>query len=659
MTQRATRPRFTGAGLLATAFVGASLLATATPTAAASSVGASLLATSDSKSREQAPSYNETPAPVGASLLATPPAAKDLFAAPEPIPATANEALRTTAERSGYTRTGRYAEVAQLCAAYAKAWPKQVRCFSFGTSPEGRALWALAASADGTLTAAANTEKARPVIVWQGGIHAGEIDGKDAGFAALNTLLQEAASGAREARLRHTTVVFVPIFNVDGHERFGAWHRPNQRGPEEMGWRTTAQNLNLNRDYMKADAPEMRAMLALLRDWDPVIFADLHVTDGADFRHDISVQVEPALGNEPGLQPLGLKLRQGVLWDLIAKGSLPLPYYPSFVKDDDPAGGFAVDVAAPRFSHGYWGLHGRFGVLVETHSWKDYATRVRSTYHTVLSLTFQAAQEGRFWLSEFRAAEKRDSALGGKPVVLAWKTGEHVTTVDFLGYAYSRTPSAVSGALVTQYDPAKPTIWKVPLRDTVEPSLTVTAPRAGYLVPAAWADRVKWRLDLHGVRYEVVAREGAVKAGQRFHASDAKTASGSFEGRVALALQGAWENANVTAKPGDLYVPIAQPRARVLMGLLEPQAPDSLARWGEFDAAFERKEYMEPYVAEQVAQEMLAKDPALAAEFAKKLDTDAAFAASPEARLDFFYWRHAARDERYRVYPVARLDTAP
>ena len=608
-----------------------------------------MLATPDSKSREQAPSYNETAAPVGASLLAT----------PAPIPATANAALRTTAERTNYLRTGRYAEVAELCAAYAKAWPKQVRCFSFGTSTEGRPMWALVASADGMLTAKANAAKARPVVVWQGGIHAGEIDGKDAGFAALNTLLQETSSSVRDARLRRTTVIFVPVFNVDGHERFGAWHRPNQRGPEEMGWRTTAQNLNLNRDYLKADAPEMQAMLALLRDWDPVIYADLHVTDGADFRQDISVQVEPALGNEPGLQPLGLKLRREVLWDLIAKGSLPLPYYPSLVKEDDPTSGFSVDVAPPRFSHGYWGLHGRFGVLVETHSWKDYATRVRSTYHTVLSLTDHAAKDGASWLDAFHAAEQRDSALGGQPVVLAWKTGEHVTMVDFLGYAYTRTPSAVSGAFVTRYDPNTPMVWHVPLRDTVEPTLTVTAPRGGYLVPAAWAARVRVRLDLHGVRYQVVQRETAAQPAQQFHASEVKSASSSFESRVTLALQGTWETASLATKTGDLFVPIAQPRARIVMALLEPMAPDSLARWGEFNAAFERKEYMEPYVAEQVAQEMLAKDPALAAEFAKKLDSDAAFAASPDARLDFFYWRHAAADKRYRVYPVARLDAAP
>jgi len=114
-----------------------------------------------------------------------------------------------------------------------------------------------------------------------------------------------------------------------------------------------------------------------------------------------------------------------------------------------------------------------------------------------------------------------------------------------------------------------------------------------------------------------------------------------------------------TVLPGVLFVPIAQPKARLLMAMLEPQAPDSLLAWGEFNNSFEQKEYMEPYVAEEVAREQLAKDPALAREFAERLRSDAAFAADPQARLDFFYRRHSAWDERYRLYPVLRTDVEP
>src|SRR5690606_5502337 len=131
------------------------------------------------------------------------------------------------------------------CATFATAWPDAIRCEDFGTTPEGRPMKVMVISRSGALTPAAARERGVPVVLIQGGIHAGEIDGKDAGFLALRqALVNEAAPGA----LEDLVWVFVPVFNVDGHERFGAWNRPNQRGPAEMGWRTTAQNYNLNRD---------------------------------------------------------------------------------------------------------------------------------------------------------------------------------------------------------------------------------------------------------------------------------------------------------------------------------------------------------------------------------------------------------------------------
>jgi murein tripeptide amidase MpaA len=166
-----------------------------------------------------------------------------LIAIPSAFAATAKPgaALTTIAEQSGYRRTGRYEEVERLCAAYSQAWPTKVRCFEFGRTPEGRRMLGLVASDDGTLDAGSAQRKHRPVLLMQGGIHAGEIDGKDAGFLALREMLEgRAAKGA----LERVTLVFVPVFSVDGHERFGRWNRPNQVGPEEMGWRTTAQNLN-------------------------------------------------------------------------------------------------------------------------------------------------------------------------------------------------------------------------------------------------------------------------------------------------------------------------------------------------------------------------------------------------------------------------------
>ena len=564
--------------------------------------------------------------------------------------------LTTLSERSGFLKTGRYDEVIALCDEFAKAHAKSVRCFDFGTTPEGRPMKAMAVSTSGALTPEAARAKNLPVVLVQGGIHAGEIDGKDAVFWLLRELLQrKVASGV----LDNQVMVFVPVFNVDGHENFRAWNRPNQRGPEEMGFRTTAQRYNLNRDYLKADSAEMQAMLGLVNQWDPLVAMDLHVTDGAKFQHDISITSEPVNAGDAELQRIGRTLRDGIINQLAAQGSKPVAFYPSFVKDDDPSSGFAEGVAPPRFSHGYFMLRNRIGILVETHSWRTYPERVRATRNTVQDMLIFVAAHGAKWQAEAKAADGRAKTLGGVSVPLAWKVLDDARTIDFQGYAYTRTPSEISGAVMTRYDESKPEVWKVPLRDKVEPALEAKAPRAGYVVPVAWAAYVEPKLQTHGVEYRVLGKPLSNVAAQTFRASGAKFAATSVEGHQRVTLDGAWKAENRDLMAGAIFVPIAQAKARLVMNLLEPQAPDAIAAWGAFNNAFEQKEYMEGYVAEEQAELMLAKDPGLKAAFEKRLREDAAFAKSPQARLDFFYQRHAAYDGNYLRYPVLRVDVAP
>ena len=572
------------------------------------------------------------------------------------LPAIATDDPRITlAERSGFVETGRYDEVVALCDTFARLHADAVRCIEFGTSPEGRPMQALIASRSGALDPAAAHAAGVPVVLVQGGIHAGEIDGKDAGFLALRELLDGSAA---RGSLDDAVLVFVPVFSVDGHERFGAWNRPNQRGPREMGWRTTAQNLNLNRDYAKADAPEMQAMLALVEAWDPIATIDLHATNGAQFEHDISIQVEPVHAGDAALREVGRTFRDAVIADLAAQGSLPLPYYPSFVEHDNPESGFEDGVSPPRFSTGYFLLRNRLAMLVETHSWKTYPVRVHITRNTILSVMEQIARHGRDWMHVAREADARATTLGGTVLPLAWKATGAARTVEFRGYAYSRTPSDVSGALMTRYDESTPQLWRVPMRDELKPSIEVALPRGGYLVPAAHAAWVGEKLRQHGIAWQRLAAPQTL-AVEAFRATRATPASAPVEGHQRLDLEGAWTPEQHTIGTGALFVPIAQSRARLVAALLEPQAPDALAAWGRFNTHFERKEYMEGYVAEQVAREMLAGDPALRAEFEAKLRDDAAFAGNPSARLEFFYRRHSAWDARYNLYPVMRTDVVP
>jgi hypothetical protein len=564
----------------------------------------------------------------------------------------ADSMLETSAEQSKFVRTGHYDEVQRLCAAFAQKWPDSVRCVDFGRTPEGRPMLALVASRSGALTPEAARERGLPVMLIQGGIHAGEIEGKDAGFLALRELLKDGNT------LRNFALVFVPVFNVDGHERFGRWNRPNQVGPEEMGWRATAQNLNLNRDYMKADAPEMRAMLGLLNAWDPVLYVDSHTTDGANFQPDVSNTIDPQYAGDPALHPTAKALVTELNTRITKLGSHPLDFYPEFVKEDDPDSGFALNVYSPRYSNGYWALHNRFALLLETHSWKDYATRVRVTHNIIMTLADMMSREGAGWRAQTLAADARARQLGGQTVILDFDNGPHVTTIDFPGYAYTRKHSDISGAMATYYDATKPTVWHIPLRDTIIPKVTADAPRGGYVVTAANAAWMTQKLALHNILFQKLDHDVPAGAAgmETFRPTKVTYSKETFEGHTLLTFEGAWAPEQRAIPAGSLFVPIAQPNSRLVVALFEPQGVDSLVAWGFFNSAFESKEYMEPYVEEQVAAEMLAHNPKVAADFKQRLATDSQFAADPDARLEYFYRLSPSWDERLDLYPVYRVD---
>ena len=563
--------------------------------------------------------------------------------------------LRTTAERTAFERTGRHAEAVRLCRDLERAFPRRARCFSFGTTPEGRELVALAASADGVLRPLAARAKDRPVVLFQGAIHAGELDGKDAGFLLLRELLASKDGGP----LAGVTAVFVPILNADGHERFGPDHRPNQRGPVEAGWRTTAANLNLNRDYAKADAPETRAILALLSEWDPIVYADLHVTDGAQFEHDLAVLVEPRHGYDPSLRAEGKALSDALVARLERDGHLPLDFYPSFVEDGRPESGFAHWVPPPRFAHGYWAARNRFGVLLETHSWRTYGERVKATADFLRALLDLAAERGAAWRAAAVRADRAAPRLAGAEVVLATVPEGAPRAISFRGYAFSREHSPALGRPVIRYDPAQPRIWEVPLVEGQRPTATATLPKGGWIVPAAAAPRIADRLRLHGVLFSPLAAPRRGLDVEAFRAREARFSPGPVEGRQTLEVSGAWQPERRDVAAGSLFVPTRQPRALLAAHLLEPTAPDSFLAWGEFNAAFERKEYIEDYVLDPFARERLAQDPAVRAELERRLATDPAFAADPQARLELFHRLHPSWDEAFRLYPVLRAGAHP
>jgi hypothetical protein len=547
-------------------------------------------------------------------------------------------------------QSGRYDEVAQICKTAAELYPAKARCELFGTTPEGRPMLTLVLAEDGGLTPEDARAKGHFVVLAQGGIHAGEIDGKDAGLALARDLLEgKTAPGL----LKRVTFVFVPVYNVDGHENVAPANRPNQLGPEAPGFRVTAQRLNLNRDYAKADAPETRAMLSLLHRWDPLVYVDLHTTDGMDFQPDIAILVEPRFGWPAAMREAGQHLSKAVLGKLERGGHMPIDFYPSTQDETNPLSGWANNVAPPRFSQGYWQQWQRFGVLVETHALKSNARRIRASRDALLAILEMVRDDGQSLMAAASAAESAMAALGGNDVDLAYAPEGQPRVIEFRGVAYRDLPSTITGKRWIRFDPSQPKVWRTPMLEDVKPALTVKAPRGGYVVPPPWVPIVAPVLSAHGIRSRLLPT-GATGPREVFKATSIKIAQSTMEGHTRADVRGSWQVESGALAPGSLFVPIAQRGGVMAMHLLEPAGPDSLVAWGFMNAIFEAREYVELSILEPFAQKLLASDGQAKSDF----DALVRRGASEAERIDFFYRRHPAHDRLRDAYPVLRVDAA-
>ncbi len=553
---------------------------------------------------------------------------------------------QTTYERSGYLKTGRYAEAVDYCRKLATASP-WAHLVKWGVSPEGRPLIALVMSKEKAFTPEAARQSRKPLVILNNGIHSGEIEGKDAGLMLARNIL---VTKTEAALLDHVNLLFIPVFSVDAHERFGPYNRINQNGPEEMGWRATSTNLNLNRDFMKADAEEMRAMLRLLHTWKPDFFFDNHTTDGADWQYASQLAVPTAQTQGPAQTAWSQKMLAVVLPRVEQDGFLTAPYFDSvdYTRLDR---GLSISDFGPRYSTGYLAALNRPSMLVETHMLKPYKVRVEATYSLnkqVIAYVGETAEALKAANREADAAETRMQP--GDKVVLSARTTDATRPFTFRGLEFTPFQSDVSGAMTPAWS-RKPQDTLTTLQDQYAPVLTLPAP-AAYAVPPQWKEVIAL-LNLHGLHnFRLKQPLSAAFDTYRFEAVTWPRAP--FESRFQTRFTAVKIREERTLPVGTVVVPANQVGAKLLMHLLEPDAPDSLVHWGLFNTVFEQKEYFEDYAMEPIARRMLAESPALKAEFVERLK-DPTFAASPRARLEFLYTRSPYADARLDKYPVVLL----
>jgi hypothetical protein len=561
---------------------------------------------------------------------------------------------RTVAESTEFRATSSYDGTVELLLRIADASPA-IRLEFFGRTASGKPLPLVVVSARRSFTPEAAVRAGAPVLLIQSCIHAGEVDGKDASLILLRDWALE-----RRALPSDVVVLFVPIFNADGHERVSPFNRPNQDGPVEgMGFRTTANGINLNRDHIRLASPEMRALMRLFNRWRPHLHVDNHVTNGSDHAWILTwiVSAPPLL--HPAIHGWN-QTHLTRVWKRTEEAGHPNGPYVSLADRTDPTRGIEWYPSRPRLSSEHFPLRNRASITIEMHSHKPFRDRVMANHDFLAELVSEMDQAGEELVRAVDRAEADTIAMGkidaeASDVVVRWKLSDAVDRLQWPAYDWVVESSQVTGESYLRYLPGTVREIEVDWRHAPAPELTLPRPR-GYLVLAGWPQIERMVAD-HGLRAHRVVADTEFEL-ETIRVGDPEFGSTPYQGATMVedfAISRQVERRVVPA--GSVWIPADQPDFEVAVQLFEPEASDSLLRWGMVNTVFERKEYIGTATLEEQAERMLEEDQVRAAWQQALQDRD--FAADPRARSLWWYRRTPYWDEQVGLLPIMRVLEVP
>jgi hypothetical protein len=553
--------------------------------------------------------------------------------------------ITTKFEQSGGTQSPNYFEII-------KWWKKldavspAVKMLEMGPTDAGFPLHLVLVSSGKDFDITSIKAEKKAIILIINGIHPGEPDGIDASMILVRNIVEN------KYRLPSNVVLaIVPVYNIGGCLNRSKNYRIDQNGPVEKGWRGNAENLDLNRDFIKCDSKNAISFTKIFHDLDPDVFVDNHVSDGADYQHVMTLLTSQhnKLGGSMGdyldtqFEPALYSLMKGKGYDLV-------PYVNHF--GETPEKGWSAYWDSPRYSSGYATLWSTFSFTPETHMLKPYRQRVASTKALEESFIEFTSRHCKQVLDLREKTRKQQRTQKSFPI--AWKLDRSKPTeIIYKGYEAGHKPSEVSGLPRLYYDRTKPFIAKVPFYNFYSDTLSVDKPEA-YMIPQGWWKVIE-RLQANRVQMKRLTRDTIIEV-QWYRIENYRSSSRPYEGHhLNSQVRISVNTKTMSFRKGDWYIPMNQTANRFVIETLEPQGEDSYFAWNFFDPILGQKEGYSDYSFEDIAAEYLKNHPDLKDRLNQRKATDTAFAKNGRAQLDFVFENSVYFEPAYLQYPVYRV----
>jgi len=544
-----------------------------------------------------------------------------------------------------YTAT--YHEVIAWYKKLNKLYPQQMKTINYGTTDIGYPLTLVVLSRDKVFDPKLIKKQNKRVLLINNGIHPGEPEGIDASMMLARDLLK------KKTLPKNVVIGIVALYNIDGSLNRGV-SRINQNGPSSYGFRGNYRNLDLNRDFIKADSRNTLALEQIINTWNPEIFLDNHTSDGADYQYVMTLIETQKDKQNPILADYTSKTLSPELYKRMKKSGYEMIPYVESGRGGTPDSGIVAYLETPRYATGYTAQHNIISYITEAHMLKSFDKRVYATYDFMQALVDINERDAKLIGELKRKADEQVSQQ--KTFAMNWQLDRNkVDTITFKGFAAMYKPSEVSGLRRLYYDESQPWTRVIKYYDNYKATETVDKPLA-YVIPQAWGKIIDL-YKLNNVVMHRLAHDTTLDV-QVYYINDLPAPTRPYEGHyLHTGVKVTPADRKIKFYTGDYVVYANQPLNRYIVETLEPTGVDSFFAWNFFDSILDEKESFSSYVFEEVAADLLKKDP----ELKKKLDEEKAkdprLAGSAQQQLTFIYRNSPYYEKTNKRYPVGRILT--